>query len=67
MLTSLRSLYLTSNQITDEGCAVLASALRGGALPALGERLGLDGNPLSEEAMNAESMLSMSLFADRES
>ena len=32
---SLERLYLGRNQITDEGCAALASALRGGVLPAL--------------------------------
>ena len=33
----LPSLFLSlcDNQITDEGCTALASALRGGALPAL--------------------------------
>ena len=40
VLPSLQLLWLTNNQITDEGCAALASALRGGALPALKE-LGL--------------------------
>ena len=29
------TLSLCDNQNTDEGCAALASALRGGALPAL--------------------------------
>ena len=45
-------LRLDENQITDEGCAVLASALRGGALPALKE-LVLKENPASEEAQEA--------------
>ena len=31
----LKGLYLTSTQITDAGCATLAAALDGGALPAL--------------------------------
>ena len=35
MYTSLTLLALDSNQITDEGCAALASALRSGALPSL--------------------------------
>ena len=52
MLPSLEILGLDDNQITDEGCAALASALRGGALPALKE-LGLFGNPASEEAQEA--------------
>ena len=40
---------LLGNQIADAGCATLASALRGGALPALKE-LSLEGNPASDEA-----------------
>ena len=43
---------LLGNQIADAGCATLASALRGGALPAL-KQLALQGNPTSEEAQNA--------------
>ena len=64
MLPSLKKVYyLDNNQITDEGCAALASALRGGALPALrvGElfsssvltELRLDHNPASQEARAA--------------
>ena len=34
MLPSLERLFLINNQITDEGCAALASALAGGALPS---------------------------------
>ena len=49
---SLEVLYLTNNQITDAGCAALASALRGGALPALKE-LFLNDNPASDEAKQA--------------
>ena len=52
MLPSLECINLSDNQIADEGCAALASALRGGALPAL-KRLALDKNPASEEAQNA--------------
>ena len=52
MLTSLEILALDYNQITDEGCAALASAFRGGALPALNE-LWLHRNPASEEARSA--------------
>ena len=49
MLPSLQLLSLSSNQITDEGCAALASALRSGALPALNSIGGLMDNPASEE------------------
>ena len=52
MLPSLEILGLGDNQITDEGCAALASALRGGALPAL-TQLELGENPASEEAQEA--------------
>ena len=51
-LKSLERLDLDYNQITDAGCATLASALRRGALPAL-EVLDLDDNPASEEATEA--------------
>ena len=48
---SLGSLRLNGNQITDgdAGCATLASALRGAALPAL-KTLYLHNNPASQEA-----------------
>ena len=52
MLPSLQLLSLSSNQITDEGCAALESALRGGALPALKEQY-LFRNPASKEAQRA--------------
>ena len=59
-MPSLRSLWLGFNQITDEGCAALASALRGGALPALTyfttfllKELSRWGIPASEEATEA--------------
>ena len=52
MLASLENLFLNENQITDEGCAALASALRSGALPAL-KALYLDENPASNEARRA--------------
>ena len=42
-LKSLKELDLQRNQITDAGCATLASALRGGALPAL-KVLNLEGS-----------------------
>ena len=45
----LTHLHLDRTQITDAGCAALASALYSGALPAL-EELGLDGIPASDEA-----------------
>ena len=52
MWLSLQLLYLFGNQITDEGCAALASALRNGALPVL-KTLDLGGNPASIEARTA--------------
>ena len=51
-LKSLENLYIGHNQITDAGCATLASALRGGALPAL-YRLDVQNNPASGEATDA--------------
>ena len=48
----LEKLLLNAHQITDEGCAALASALSGGALPAL-RNLDLNENPASEEAWAA--------------
>jgi hypothetical protein len=50
--SSLKKLYLTYTQITDAGCAALASALDGGALPAL-ELLIIHGIPASEAATAA--------------
>ena len=53
VLGSLVSLYIGGNEITDAGCATLASSLRGGALPALGTRHGtlhLVDNPVSQHA-----------------
>ena len=47
--SSLKRLYLPYTQITDAGCAALASALDGGALPAL-ELLIIHGIPASEAA-----------------
>ena len=52
VLTSLEKLDLKDNQITDEECGALASALRGGALPAL-KVLYLADNPASAEAQEA--------------
>ena len=52
-LKSLEELDLFGNQITDAGCATLASALRGGALPAL-KQLVLYGNPAMSQPATAE-------------
>ena len=49
VLTSLQRLILHGNQITDEGCAAFASAISGGALPAINQ-LDLDDNPASQQA-----------------
>ena len=48
----LEKLFLNANQITDEGCAALASALCSGALPSL-RVLWRSNNPASEEAQQA--------------
>ena len=44
--------FLDRNKIADAGSTSLASALRGGALPAL-KRLLLDENPASQQARDA--------------
>ncbi|MGB0769107.1 MAG: hypothetical protein ACPGYV_15545, partial [Phycisphaeraceae bacterium] len=49
VLAKLKRLNLFGTQITDDGCAHLASRLRSGALPAL-EYLSLHGTPASEAA-----------------
>ena len=46
VLAKLKELVLLNTQVTDAGCAALAAALDGGALPAL-ERLFLDRIPAS--------------------
>ena len=51
-LAKLRTLELTSTQVTDAGCATLAAALGSGALPAL-QRLNLAGIPASAAAKAA--------------
>ena len=51
-LAQLKGLDLASTQITDDGCAHLASRLRSGALPAL-ESLLLYGIPASIAAIEA--------------
>ena len=51
-LAQLNKLYLNNTQITDDGCAQLASRLRSGALPALKD-LRLDGIPASGAAVEA--------------
>ena len=52
VLTMLTVLYLSHTQITDAGCATLASALDNGALPAL-VNLPLRGIPASDAAIEA--------------
>ena len=52
VLTKLMVLYLSSTQITDAGCAALAAALDGAALPAL-KTLYLQGIPASAAAKAA--------------
>ena len=52
VLSKLKELYLLNTQITDDGCAHLASRLRSGALPALG-RLSLRDIPASHAAIEA--------------
>ena len=52
VLAKLKELDFFATQITDDGCAQLASRLRSGALPAL-ERLYLGGIPASEAARAA--------------
>ena len=51
-LAKLKVVHLQRTQITDAGCAHLASRLRSGALPAL-LRLDLDGISASEAARDA--------------
>ena len=51
-LAQLKWFDLYGTQITDDGCAHLASRLRSGALPAL-ERLYLQGFPASDAAIDA--------------
>ena len=51
-LAQLKWLDLAITQITDDGCAHLASRLRSGALPAL-ERLDLYDIPASDVAIDA--------------
>jgi hypothetical protein len=52
VLTKLKELNLDNTQVTDAGCAALAAALDGGALPAL-ERLFLDRIPASGASKSA--------------
>ena len=51
-LTKLKMLLLDHTQVTDAGCAALASALGSGVLPVL-EFLKLDGIPASAAAKEA--------------
>ena len=46
VLTKLKTLFLDETQVTDAGCAALAAALDGGALPAL-ERISMNEIPAS--------------------
>ena len=50
-VVGLTTIALSSNQIADDGVAALASALRGGALPACTE-IGLYGNPGSGDPVD---------------
>ena len=52
-LKKLEELYLDGTQITDAGCAALASALDSGALPALHGDLGLADTQASAAAIDA--------------
>ena len=52
VLAKLKELDFFNTQITDDGCAHLASRLRSGALPAL-EGLYLGGSPASDAAIEA--------------
>ena len=47
-MPNLKTLELGDNQIGDDGAAALASALRGGALPAC-KWIALEGNPGADE------------------
>ena len=57
-------LFLKENQITDAGCATLASALRGGALPAL-TRLYLNENPAASPQAQATVQAALSARSDQ--
>jgi len=63
VLAKLKELNLSSTQITDAGCAALASALDSGALPAL-EYLHVFGTPASAAA-NAAIMEALERTASR--
>eukprot|EP00964_Phaeocystis_antarctica_P129975 scaffold93792_cov60-Phaeocystis_antarctica.AAC.2 len=65
VLTKLKGLWLGETQITDAGCAALAAALDGGALPALGE-LHLFGIPASAAAKAAVYEARPSLLDEEE-
>ena len=54
LLTKLKRLYLSRTQVTDAGCAALASALDRGALPVL-EGISLHGIPASDASKAAVS------------
>ena len=63
-LKSLEKLHLHHNQITDAGCATLASALRGGALPAL-TRLELNKNPAASQQAQAKVQAALSARSEQ--
>ena len=63
-LKSLEELWLDRNQITDAGCATLASALRGGALPAL-KQLYLNKNPAASPQAQATVQAALSARSDQ--
>jgi len=65
-LAKLKTLYLCHTQITDAGCATLAAALDGGALPAL-TNLYLDGIPASDAAQDAVYEARADLYGGEES
>jgi hypothetical protein len=65
-LAKLKRLYLCESQITDAGCATLAAALDGWALPAL-TNLYLDGIPASDAAQDAVYEARADLYGGEES
>ena len=51
-MPNLKQLWLMKNQIGDDGVAALASALRGGALPAC-KLIGLNNNQIADDGFAA--------------
>ena len=60
---ALTEIWLDSNEITDKGCAMLISALNGGAVPKL-QMVDIDGNPASSSADQAVQDALWQSFAD---